>query len=311
MSHPLASIVLRSYNEAWALKETLERIARQAYPSWELIVFDSGSTDGSVELIRQAQPAHFVQLQPREYIPGRVMNQAMQLARSNQVIFLNADATPVDRHWLEPLAQTLLDPQVAAVFGKQIPRPNCRAVYACDYERCFGQGRESAQWEHFFSMVSSGLQKEVWAKRGFLESLQYAEDDEYTRWCRTHGHKVVYCPESVVVHSHNYTPEEAYKRSYGDARALAASYPGRPSSFNYQRTVLLGWLSDFRHDLKYCARKGCWNELWFAARVRWSQRRGKLDGFRDGWHVYRDPNRAAIIGHRNDNEKHGVHPNLK
>jgi len=57
-------------------------------------VFDSGSTDGSVELIRAAQPRHFIQLKPHEYRPGRVLNQGMQLARHDRVIFLNAMRHP-------------------------------------------------------------------------------------------------------------------------------------------------------------------------------------------------------------------------
>jgi len=43
------------------------------------------------------RPRHFIQIQPHEYNPGRVMNQGMQLARSEFGIFLNADATRVMR----------------------------------------------------------------------------------------------------------------------------------------------------------------------------------------------------------------------
>ena len=288
MSDPLVSIVLRSYNEGWALRETLPAIRAQEYARWELIVFDSGSSDGSVELIREAKPRHFIELAPAEYNPSRVMNHGVCLARSNYVLFLNADATPQDANWLGPLVKALLNPKTAAVFGRQIPRPDCEAVYACDYERCFGPKRESARWEHFFSMVSSGVRKDIWSQRGFLEKLQYAEDDEYTRWCKERGFRVIYVPESVVIHSHNYTPAQAYKRSFGDARALAASWTGKRSDFNFIRTVLLGWLSDFRHDVPFCARNGRIAELPHGARIRWRQRRGKLAGFCAGWKTYRE-----------------------
>jgi rhamnosyltransferase len=291
MNDPLVSIILRSFNEAWALRQTLPALHAQEYQHWELIVFDSGSTDGSVDLICKAQPRHFVQLRPEAYVPGRVMNQGMRLAAAEYCIFLNADATPQGALWLRPLVQALLDPAVAAVFGRQVPRPDCRAVYGCDYERCFGPNRESARWQHFFSMANSGVRKDIWNRRGFLETLQYAEDDEYTRWCRAQGWRVLYCPDSVVMHSHNYTPDEAYKRAFGDAKALAASWPGRARDFNWPRTVLLGWLSDLRHDLHYCTRTGQWPEVPHAARIRWRQRRGRLDGFRAGWTAYRGGNR--------------------
>src|SRR5687767_14376906 len=166
-SDPLVSIVMRSFNEAWALKDTLPAIQQQEYRNWELIVIDSGSTDGSQDLIHAAAPAHFIQIQPHEYVPGRVMNCGVGLAKSEYVIFINADATPQGPNWLRPLVNGLLDPQNAAVFGRQIPRPDCRAVYAHDYERCFGGQRESVNWDHFFSMASSGIRKDVWSRRHF------------------------------------------------------------------------------------------------------------------------------------------------
>lgn len=288
MTEPFVSIIMRSYNEGWALRETLPALKAQDYRNWELIVIDSGSTDGSVELIRQAQPRAFRQIQPQEYNPSRVMNWGMEQARAEFGIFLNADATPQGPNWLRPLVEGLQDPNTAAVFGKQIPRPGCRAVYAFDYDRCFGPQRESVHWDHFFSMVSSGLRKDIWSKRGFLEKMQYSEDDEYTRWCRAQGFNIVYCPDSVVMHSHNYTPAQAYKRSFGEARALAAVWNGNESDFSWPRTILMGWLNDVRRDLGYCSRTGQWLELPHAARIRWKQRQAKLAGFRDGWKFYRE-----------------------
>src|SRR3954447_4972312 len=121
---PLVSIIMRSFNEGWALRETLPALRAQDYRNWELIVIDSGSTDGSVALILKARPAHFTQIQPREYNPSRVMNLGMKLARSEFCIFLNADATPQGTNWLRPLVNALQDPGNAAVFGRQIPRPD-------------------------------------------------------------------------------------------------------------------------------------------------------------------------------------------
>jgi glycosyltransferase involved in cell wall biosynthesis len=294
MSEPLVSIVLRSFNEAWALKETLPAIQAQDYRNWELIVIDSGSSDGSVELLSRADPEHFIQIEPHEYVPGRVLNCGVALARSNSVIFVNADATPQGTSWLGPLVRALQDRETAAVFGRQIPRPDCQAVYASDYDRCFGPERESDKWDHFFSMANSGIRKDIWEKRKFSETLRYSEDDEYTRWCRDRGYKIVYCPESVVMHSHNYTPAQAYKRSFGEGRALAYVWPGNASDFDPLRTVLLGWANDIRKDLRFCARHRRLAELPHAARIRWQQRRGRLAGFQEGWKLYRTPGNNGV-----------------
>lgn len=289
MSDPLVTIIMRSYNEAWALRDTLPALQAQEYRHWELVVIDSGSSDGSVDLIRAAQPRHFVQILPHDYQPSRVMNHGMSLARTPTAIFLNADATPQGPDWLRPLATALQEPNVAASFGRQIPRPDCTAVFAHDYDRCFGPKRESASWDHFFSMVSSGLRKDVWERRGFLESMQYSEDDEYTRWCRAQGYAIAYCPESVVMHSHNYTPRQAYKRSFGEAWALAAVWNGRPEEITRRRRIFLGWLNDVRRDFAFCRRQRRLREWPEALRIRWEQRRARQAGFKAGWGMHRAP----------------------
>jgi rhamnosyltransferase len=212
----------------------------------------------------------------------------MELAQSECGIFLNADATPQGNNWLRPLVMALQDPEAAAVFGRQIPRPDCQAVFAHDYERCFGANRESTRWDHFFSMVSSGLRKDIWAERGFLESMQYSEDDEYTRWCRAAGYRIVYCPDSVVMHSHNYTPRQAYKRSFGEAWALAAVWQGAPDELTPRKKIFLGWLSDARRDWAFCRRTRRLREWPRSLRIRWEQRRARRDGFKAGWAMHRE-----------------------
>jgi rhamnosyltransferase len=284
---------MRSFNEAWALVDTLPALGAQSLQDWELIVIDSGSSDGSQELIRAAQPAHFIQIAPHDYNPSRVMNAGMQLARAQFCIFLNADATPADGHWLAPLYEALQPATVAAVFGRQVARPDCRAVFANDYERCFGPQRESQHWEHFFSMVSSGLRKEVWARRPFREDLQYAEDDDYTRWCRSAGYEVKYVPESVAIHSHNYSAEQAYRRAYGDGRALGQTWQGSAKHYNWGKTVLLGALSDVRHDVRFCLKERRLSDLPHALEIRWQQRRGRLAGFRAGYAMQHADDGAA------------------
>jgi rhamnosyltransferase len=288
MSDPLITIIMRSFNEAWALRDTLPALRAQDYRNWELIVIDSGSTDGSVELIRAARPKHFIEILPHEYQPSRVMNHGMTLAQTDIAIFLNADATPQGSNWLRPLALALQNPRTAAAFGRQVPRRDCAAVFAHDYDRCFGEKRESAHWDHFFSMVSSGLRKDVWSRRGFLESMQYSEDDEYTRWCRAQGYDVVYCPDSVVTHSHNYTPQQAYKRSFGEAWALAAVSNHPPAEIAGLRHVVLGWLNDTRRDLAFCRRIRRLREWPHAARIRWEQRVARRMGFKAGWAMHRE-----------------------
>jgi len=83
------------------------------------------------------------------------------------------------------------------------------------------------------------------------------------------------------MHSHNYTMAQAYKRSFGEARAWRRFGNVRKSEINWPRTVLLGWMNDVRRDFQFCAGQRRLAEWPHAARIRWQQRRAKLDGFRE------------------------------
>jgi rhamnosyltransferase len=89
------------------------------------------------------------------------------------------------------------------------------------------------------------------------------------------------------MHSHNYSPSQAYKRTFGEAKALAAVWNHSFRRINWPRTVLLGWLNDLRRDIAYCKRRHRLDELPHAALIRWNQRRAKLAGFREGWRFYK------------------------
>jgi rhamnosyltransferase len=124
----------------------------------------------------------------------------------------------------------------------------------------------------------------VWADLGgFREDLQYAEDDDYTRRCKALGWAVRYVPDSVVMHSHNYTAEQARKRAFGDAKAIGQAWNKTTHSYGWLRTVVLGTISDLRHDFRFCYRQRRLAELPHAARIRVQQRLGRWQGFHAGY----------------------------
>lgn len=278
------SLVMRSYNEAWAIDATLRGVFEQDYSGEiELIVIDSGSSDGSHEIIQRYNPKEFIVLEPGTYVPGKVLNQGFRLSSNDWVVFLNSDATPANREWLIELLRAAVDtPRLGAAFSRQIPREDCQGVFAHDYERCFGPNRESVRWDHFFSMVSCVAYKPTWAQIPIREDLQYAEDDEWTRRLKEAGYAIILAERSVAIHSHNYTPAQAYKRARGDAIAVARAGNVPNLRRAWHRDVLLPAIKDTLRDLGYLRRKGQMNELCLAFRVRYQQRLGRMHGYREG-----------------------------
>ena len=283
------SIVMRSKNDGALIGATLRGIRAQNFPGRvELIHIDSGSTDNTLEIIRSFEPAKLILIKPEDYVPGVVLNRGMREASESWVVFLNSDCEPANERWLsELLARAHCSPQAGAAFGRQIPRPDCQAVYAHDYERCFGSERESKQWDHFFSMANSVVRRKAWEEQPFREDLQYSEDDEWSRRLSANGWKIAYAEDATVIHSHNYTLREALRRSYGEAFALAAVEGFGESHYGFLRTVVAGSARQAMGDFRYCLRQRRGGEWPHAVSVRIAQRLGKLRGFRDGWRRYR------------------------
>ncbi len=280
---------MRSMNDGPLIAATLKGVYEQDYSGGvELIHIDSGSRDNTVEIIQSTHPHKLIQILPKEYIPGVVLNRGMRESQGEWVVFLNSDGEPANRQWLsELLAAAKSQPKVGTAFSRQLPRPDCQAVFAHDYDRCFGPNRESVHWEHFFSMVSCVVNRRAWEEQPFREDLQYAEDDEWSRRLQSNGWAIVFAEKSLAIHSHNYTLKQAYKRGYGDTFALAATSSTPVRNYNLHYTVGIGSLRDAMRDFKYCLKEGRLLEWPHAVSVRIAQRLGKLDGYRAGWTHYK------------------------
>lgn len=56
VQNPKISIITPSYNQGQYLEETIRSIIAQNYPEYELIIIDAGSTDNTLDVIRQYEP---------------------------------------------------------------------------------------------------------------------------------------------------------------------------------------------------------------------------------------------------------------
>jgi len=215
-------IIMRSYNDMPLIADTLAMVSRQTTP-FELISLDNESTDGTLHEIKKYTD-RTINIPKGTYIPGRVLNQGMEVSHGEFVVLLNSDCTPFSESWLKDLLAGFTDDNVAAVFGRQIPRPDCHPVFAKDTEDTFGDGSNQKYWRHCFSMASSAIRRSVWEKMKFDEDIQYSEDIDWTWRARQEGYEIRYVADSIVMHSHNYTLRQFYRRHYGEGRAEAVIF---------------------------------------------------------------------------------------
>lgn len=280
MTGQVPSIVVRSHNDMPFAGETADFLSTLSGP-FEMILFDNGSVDGSREVLAKLA-SRVVDVPDGEYLPGRVLNQAMELAGGEIVVFLNADCTPQRADWLDQLMTGIRRPGVAAVFGRQIPRPGCDALFSKDTNDTFGDGRRQAKWRHCFSMASSAVRKSVWREFPFSEGISYSEDIAWTWEARQRGYRVDYIPESIAMHSHNYTLAQWYRRQFGEGKAEAHIFEWTRWRRSVMRSAVLPFLAQVRSDWRYCRRTGTLGQVVRSPVLRMVQNAGRYRGLRAG-----------------------------
>jgi len=117
---PLISIVIPVKNGADTLPACLDGIFRQTLAEkLEVIVIDSGSTDGTLDLLAR-YPVRIHRIPPAEFNHGETRNLGVELSRGDFVVMTVQDASPASADWLEILLSHFDDPEVSAVCGQQI-----------------------------------------------------------------------------------------------------------------------------------------------------------------------------------------------
>jgi glycosyltransferase involved in cell wall biosynthesis len=112
------SIVIRAYNEEKHIGRLLEGIRQQTVKDVEIILVDSGSTDGTVA-VAESFGARIVRIPSAEFTFGRSLNLGIQEAGRELIVIVSAHVYPVYPDWLESLLLPFENENVALTYGKQ------------------------------------------------------------------------------------------------------------------------------------------------------------------------------------------------
>jgi rhamnosyltransferase len=219
----MISIVIPLYNAIEHIEALIDKLAEQTI-AHELILIDSSSTDGTTQWLNE-RSIPFTSIPKETFNHGTTRNLGVSLSTGDYVIMLTQDALPVGFTTLEKLVE-ILDTQeaVSLVYGRQLPYPNATplskfarytnypstsqiksqadishlGIRTCHCSNSFAAYRKSA-------LVEIG---------GFPTDVILGEDVVVGAQFILKGLSIAYCGSAEVIHSHNYTVEEEFKRYF-------------------------------------------------------------------------------------------------
>jgi glycosyltransferase involved in cell wall biosynthesis len=276
MSPLLLSVVIPTKNRCHILPLTLQALEAQTGldGSFEVIIADDGSTDGTPELLEGGQRFRFAMRSIRLTSggPGRARNRAIALAQAARVLLLGDDTPP---------RSDALACHVEAAAGREIGvqgriewetgAPITRVMRflspegAQFYFKGLRHGESIPYTAHYASNYSAPT-------RWFLEdpfdegfrSAAFEDTELAYRWTRK-GRTTIYWENAVCAHRHHYERIEAFLRRQQaaglGARRAVRLHPGLAA-----RTILQPFAVGVLHGARYGLRRlrgiACDEDLW-------------------------------------------------
>jgi len=213
-----ASVVVRCRNEVAAIGRCLRSLRAQTVPV-EIVLVDSGSTDGTLEV---AGPLcdEVVTLRPEDFTFGYALNVGAERASQAVVFALSAHCRADDPSWVERSLLHYRDPAVAGTAG-DVRDPSGEPLLG-PRAATFEDVRADPSWG--LSNYASSWRRSVWEDFRFDEGIDYCEDKEWMWRVMIAGWRVVMDPALVVASDHRRSAGLAslWRREVGEHRALAA-----------------------------------------------------------------------------------------
>ncbi|MCT8972032.1 glycosyltransferase family 2 protein [Microbaculum marinisediminis] len=266
------SVVIPTKNPGRIFRDVLDRVLAQDCPwPYEVLVIDSGSSDGTQDYARAKPGVRLHEIAPEDFGHGRTRNLGASLTTSEYVAFLTHDALPVDNAWLRALVGALeQDPSIAGAFGRHVAYPDASPFTKRDLEVHFDrfsrqppvvsrktdpQRYETDQgWRqflHFYSDNNSCLRRSVWETLPYPD-VEFAEDQIWAHRMIEAGYAKAYAPDAVVYHSHDYGVFERFQRSFDESNAFRVLFGYRLNARPVRAFLSIGYLA--KRDLAFAWR---------------------------------------------------------
>lgn len=115
MTHPFVSVVSISHNRRARVANLLTALRRQTYPSFEVIVVDNASSDGTSSFIRSEFPEVRL-IESPENLANYSYNLGVHAAKGKYILMMDDDGLPARRDWIARMVACFeTNPRLGAV----------------------------------------------------------------------------------------------------------------------------------------------------------------------------------------------------
>jgi len=212
---PRVAVLVLNYNGKHFLKVCLESLRMQTYKNFDAYVIDNGSTDGSVEYVKeQFSWVEVIELK-RNLGFAKAYNEAIKMVEADFVALMNND-TRADENWLKELVNEIIDDKsVIAAGSKILLYDNPHLIHHAGAKITpIGGGVDIGLYDldgkkynikRLVGAVCGAamlVRKDLFLKVGGFDEdfFAYFEETDFCWRALLHGFKIVYIPDSVIYH---------------------------------------------------------------------------------------------------------------
>ncbi|MDO8623481.1 MAG: glycosyltransferase family A protein [archaeon] len=206
--NPLLSVIIPQYNEEKDISDCLKSLENQTYKKIEIIVVDDGSTDNSLELIKNFSKKIKI-LQQNHKGPGEARNLGAKNAKGEILIFVDADMM-FDKDYLKYLVKPIIEEGVIGTenemqISTNYNKENMDKIWA----RCAGKWSFDGTFKN--RKIFRAIKKDKFLEMGgFDSSLGYADDQTFFL---KYNLRPVIAIGSICYHKNPETLKELYKQN--------------------------------------------------------------------------------------------------